>query len=47
VADATVIRHVQEHSTKHAQEIADGLVGLAIQKQSVDNITCVVIKVKS
>ena len=47
VPDAAVIRHIQEHSTEHAQEIADGLVGLAIQKQSVDNITCVVIKCKN
>jgi len=47
VPDATVVRMVTEKSSVSAQELANELCGLAIKKQSVDNVTCVVIKVKS
>lgn len=47
VPDATVIRLVADKAASSAQEIAEELVNLAVKKQSVDNITCVVIKAKS
>jgi len=47
VPDSTVTRVVSEHSGSSSQELANELCGLAIKKQSVDNVTCVVVKVKS
>jgi len=47
VSDALVLNFVSENTTASSQFLATELCGLAVKKQSIDNVTCVVVKLKS